>query len=82
MMRQYTIKEMIPIHEKHRINLALSMDNPMQKKAWDILMEYPPRQPHRVPSVRPCANTASRRHSFGRFSNYWRTSSVISRYPP
>ena len=42
MMRQYTIKEMIPIHEKHRINLALSMDNPMQKKAWDILMEYPP----------------------------------------
>ncbi len=42
MMRQYTIKEMIPIHEKHRINLALSMDNPMQKKAWDILSEYPP----------------------------------------
>lgn len=42
MMRQYTIKEMIPIHEKHRINLALSMDNSMQKKAWDILMEYPP----------------------------------------
>ena len=27
---------------KRRLNLALSMDNPMQKKAWDILMEYPP----------------------------------------
>lgn len=27
---------------KHRINLVLSMDNPMQKKAWDILTEYPP----------------------------------------
>mgnify|MGYP001836739315 CR=1 FL=1 len=58
---------------KHRINLVLSMDNPMQKKAWDVLTEYPPGS---------CANTASRRHSFGRFSNYWRTSSVISRYPP
>ena len=27
---------------KHRINLVLSMDNPMQKKAWDVLTEYPP----------------------------------------
>ncbi len=26
---------------KHRINLVFSMDNPMQKKAWDILTEYP-----------------------------------------
>ena len=30
------------IQEKHRINLVLSMDNPMQKKAWEILTEYPP----------------------------------------
>ena len=27
---------------KRRINLVLSMDNPMQKKAWDVLTEYPP----------------------------------------
>lgn len=27
---------------KHRINLVLSMDNPIQKKAWDVLTEYPP----------------------------------------
>ena len=27
---------------KHRINLVFSMDNPMQKKAWNILSEYPP----------------------------------------
>ena len=27
---------------KHRINLVFSMDNPMQKKAWDVLTEYPP----------------------------------------
>ena len=33
---------MILLPEKHRINLVLSMDNPMQKKAWDILSEYPP----------------------------------------
>ena len=27
---------------KRRINLVFSMDNPMQKKAWDVLTEYPP----------------------------------------
>lgn len=27
---------------KHRINLVLSMDNPMQKKACGVLTEYPP----------------------------------------
>ena len=27
---------------KHRINLVFSMDNPMQKKAWDVLTESPP----------------------------------------
>ena len=26
---------------KHRINLVFSMDNPMQKKAWEVLTEYP-----------------------------------------
>ena len=30
------------IANKHRINLVLSMDNPVQKKAWDVLTEYPP----------------------------------------
>lgn len=27
---------------KRRINLVFSMDNPMQKKAWNILSAYPP----------------------------------------
>ena len=27
---------------KHRINLVFFMDNPMQKKAWNILSAYPP----------------------------------------
>ena len=27
---------------KHRINLVLSMDNPLQKTAWDVRTEYPP----------------------------------------
>ena len=27
---------------KHRINLVFSMDNPMQKKAWNILSAYSP----------------------------------------
>lgn len=27
---------------KHHINLALPTDNSMQKKAWNILTDYPP----------------------------------------
>ena len=30
--------------EKRRFNLSLSMDSPLQRKAWEVISEYPERE--------------------------------------